>query len=86
VPLASAADSLRWAEQALALASAGIIDGQVVLCEDLLVTMWLLSDSALADQVTRRQRSPAGCHQEARATNPPFGMTCLLSRQPPPSA
>jgi PucR C-terminal helix-turn-helix domain len=56
VPLAEAADSLRWAEQALALADAGIIDdGQVMLCEDHLVTLWVLSDSALAEQVTRRQ-------------------------------
>jgi hypothetical protein len=53
---AGAADSLRWAEQALTLADAGIIDdGQMMACEDHLVTLWLLSDSALADQVTRRQ-------------------------------
>jgi hypothetical protein len=56
VPLADAADSLRWARQALALATAGIIDGgPVTRCEDNLVTLWLLSDSALADQVCRRQ-------------------------------
>ena len=56
VPLADAADSLRWARQALALAEAGTIDtGPLVYCEDHLVTLWLLSDSALADQVSRRQ-------------------------------
>lgn len=56
VPLADAADSLRWARQALALATAGIIDGgPATRCEDHLVTLWLLSDSALADQVCRRQ-------------------------------
>ena len=56
VPLADAADSLRWARQALALAEAGIIDaGPLVYCEDHLVTLWLLSDSALADQVSQRQ-------------------------------
>ena len=56
VPLADAADSLRWARQALALAQAGTIDaGPLVYCEDHLVTLWLLSDSALADQVSRRQ-------------------------------
>jgi hypothetical protein len=56
VPLADAADSLRWARQALALATAGIIEGApVTRCEDNLVTLWLLSDSALADQVCRRQ-------------------------------
>ena len=52
VPLADAANSLRWARQALALAEAGTIDaGPLVYCEDHLVTLWLLSDSALADQV-----------------------------------
>ena len=56
VPLANAADSLRWARHALALAEAGTIDaGPLVYCEDHLVTLWLLSDSALADQVSRRQ-------------------------------
>jgi DNA-binding CsgD family transcriptional regulator len=56
VPLADAADSLRWARQALALAAAGIIrGGPVTQCEDNLVTLWLMSDSALADQVCRRQ-------------------------------
>lgn len=55
VPLADAADSLRWARQALTLAEAGTIaTGPVVYCEDHLVTLWLLSDSALADQVSRR--------------------------------
>jgi DNA-binding CsgD family transcriptional regulator len=56
VPLADAADSLRWARQALKLAATGIIrGGPVTRCEDNLVTLWLLSDSALADQVCRRQ-------------------------------
>jgi len=55
VPLADADDSLRWARQALALAEAGTIEaGPLVSCEDHLVTLWLLSDSALADQVSRR--------------------------------
>ena len=55
VPLADAADSLRWARQALALAESGTIEsGPAVYCEDHLVTLWLLSDSALADQVSRR--------------------------------
>jgi DNA-binding CsgD family transcriptional regulator len=56
MPLADAADSLRWARQALALAEAGVIEaGQVVHCEDHLLTLWLMSDSALAEQVSRRQ-------------------------------
>ena len=55
VPLADAADSLRWARQALALAENGTIDaGPLVFCEDHLVALWLLSDAALADQVSRR--------------------------------
>ena len=55
VPLADAADSLRWARQALALAESGTIEADpVVYCEDHLVTLWLLSDGALADQVSRR--------------------------------
>ena len=61
VPLADAADSLRWARQALALAESGTIDaGPVVRCEDHLVTLWLLSDSALADQVRRRHLGALG--------------------------
>jgi DNA-binding CsgD family transcriptional regulator len=56
VPLADTADSLRWARQALALAESGAIDaGQIVHCEDHLLTLWLMSDSALAEQVSRRQ-------------------------------
>jgi DNA-binding CsgD family transcriptional regulator len=56
VPLADAADSLRWARQALALAESGAIDaGQIVHCEDHLLTLWLMSDGALAEQISRRQ-------------------------------
>jgi DNA-binding CsgD family transcriptional regulator len=56
VPLADAADSLRWARQALDLAESGVIDGgRVVLCEEHLCTLWLLSDGALVDQIARRQ-------------------------------
>ncbi len=56
VPLLDAADSLRWARQALNLAESGAIEaGQIVHCEEHLVTLWLMSDHALADQVSRRQ-------------------------------
>lgn len=55
VPLAAAADSLRWARQALTLAQRGVIDGNFVRCEDHLVTLWLLADEALAEQVARRE-------------------------------
>jgi hypothetical protein len=56
VPLPAAADSLRWARQALALAGSGTIaDAPVTRCEDHLVTLWLLSDGALAEQVVKQQ-------------------------------
>jgi hypothetical protein len=56
VPLAAAGDSLRWAQQALAMAESGVIDDAPVLrCEDHLITLWLLSDAKLADQVVQHQ-------------------------------
>jgi hypothetical protein len=56
VPLVRAADSLRWARQALGLIHAEIIDdGPLTLCADHLVTLWLLSDGPLIDQIARRQ-------------------------------
>ncbi|MGH3390863.1 MAG: helix-turn-helix domain-containing protein [Actinomadura sp.] len=59
VPLADAADSLRWARQALTLNAAGIIgNGHVTWCEDHLVTLCLLSDTALIDQLARRRFAP----------------------------
>ncbi|HSZ43108.1 MAG TPA: helix-turn-helix domain-containing protein [Trebonia sp.] len=58
VPLNLAADSLRWAQQALALAESRIIEpAPVIRCEDHLVELWLLSDMALARQITQRQMS-----------------------------
>jgi hypothetical protein len=64
VPLAEVADSLRWARQALSLAESGFITEtapvmipvrSLVRCEDYLVTLWLRSDPALAEQIVRRQ-------------------------------
>ncbi|MBO2463342.1 PucR family transcriptional regulator [Actinomadura violacea] len=56
MPPAQAADSLRWARQALSLALDGVFDDDpVVLCEENLVTLWLLSDPALVEQLTRRR-------------------------------
>ncbi|HZC39544.1 MAG TPA: helix-turn-helix domain-containing protein [Streptosporangiaceae bacterium] len=55
VPLAEAADSLRWARQALALARAGIIDGPLARCQDHLVTLWLVADLGLADKLARQE-------------------------------
>jgi hypothetical protein len=56
VPLAMAADSLRWAQRALSLAESGAIDDTPMLrCDDHLITLWLLSDAKLADQVVQHQ-------------------------------
>jgi transposase-like protein len=55
VPLAEAADSLRWARQALALSRAGIIDGPLARCQDHLVTLWLVADLGLADKLARQE-------------------------------
>ncbi|MEU4821508.1 helix-turn-helix domain-containing protein [Actinomadura citrea] len=55
MPTGQAADSLRWARQALGLALDGVLDGPVTLCEENLVTLWLLSDPALVEQLTRRR-------------------------------
>lgn len=55
VPVAGAADSLRWARHALALVEAGVIgDAPVTDCEDHLIALWLLSDQALIDQLADR--------------------------------
>jgi hypothetical protein len=55
VPAGQAADSLRWARQALGLALDGVLAGPVTLCEEHLVTLWLLTDTALVEQLTRRR-------------------------------
>lgn len=55
VPLAEAADSLRWARQALALSRAGIIAGPLARCQDHLVTLWLVADLGLADKLARQE-------------------------------
>ncbi|MER8084150.1 helix-turn-helix domain-containing protein [Streptomyces sp. NPDC058316] len=59
VPTALASDSVRWARRVLELVDAGIIaDAPLVLCEDHLITLWLLSDTALLDQLARRELAP----------------------------
>ncbi|QKW39567.1 helix-turn-helix domain-containing protein [Actinomadura sp. NAK00032] len=55
MPAGQAADSLRWARRALGLALGGVLDGPVVRCEEHLVTLWLLSDPALVDELARRR-------------------------------
>ncbi|WP_019632999.1 PucR family transcriptional regulator [Actinomadura atramentaria] len=56
VPLARAADSLRWARQALHLAEEGVleVDGPIVRCDDHLVTLWLMADPALLEQLAHQ--------------------------------
>jgi hypothetical protein len=55
VPPTGVADSLRWARHALRLVETGVLDyAPVTDCEDHLITIWLLSDQALIDQLARR--------------------------------
>ncbi|POM25832.1 hypothetical protein BTM25_02150 [Actinomadura rubteroloni] len=56
VPMARAADSLRWARQALHLAEEGVltVDGPVIRCDDHLVTLWLMADPALLEQLAHQ--------------------------------
>lgn len=59
VPTAQASDSIRWARRVLELIDGGIIDdAPLVLCEQHLVTLWLLSDPALLDQLAQRELAP----------------------------
>ncbi|SCF70986.1 helix-turn-helix domain-containing protein [Streptomyces sp. Ncost-T10-10d] len=59
VPTALASDSIRWARRVMELVDAGVIDdAPVTLCEDHLITLWLLSDPVLLDQLARRELAP----------------------------
>lgn len=59
VPTALASDSIRWARRVLELVDAGVIDdAPLILCEDHLITLWLLSDPVLLDQLARRELAP----------------------------
>ncbi|WP_326673615.1 helix-turn-helix domain-containing protein [Streptomyces sp. NBC_01257] len=59
VPTALAADSIRWARRILELVDAGVIDdAPVILCADHLITLWLLSDPILLDQLAQRELAP----------------------------
>ncbi|REE97786.1 PucR family transcriptional regulator [Thermomonospora umbrina] len=82
VPVGRAEDSLRWARQALALAVAGVIeDGPLILCEDHLVTLWLMSDPALTDRIARRGRTDREAREPARSVDDPearFEIEALL--------
>lgn len=56
VPPAEAPDSLRWARRAFALVDEGVIDGgPVTLCEDHLLTLWLMADPGLVEELTRQR-------------------------------
>ncbi|MFJ7057581.1 helix-turn-helix domain-containing protein [Streptomyces microflavus] len=56
VPTAQACDSIRWARRVLELVDAGVIDdAPLIRCEDHLITLWLLSDPALLDQLAQRE-------------------------------
>ncbi|TDB80291.1 PucR family transcriptional regulator [Actinomadura sp. KC216] len=59
LPLERATHSLRWARRVLALAEEGVIrDGSLIPCRDHLMTMWLLSDPPLIEELTRRHLEP----------------------------
>ncbi|MFF2961549.1 helix-turn-helix domain-containing protein [Streptomyces sp. NPDC057963] len=59
VPTALASDSIRWARRVLELVDTGVIDdAPVILCEDHLITLWLLSDPVLVDQLAQRELAP----------------------------
>ncbi|MFA1550673.1 helix-turn-helix domain-containing protein [Actinomadura chokoriensis] len=59
LPLERATHSLRWARRVLNLAEEGVIpDGSLIPCQNHLMTMWLLSDPPLIEELTRRHLEP----------------------------
>ncbi|MFI7320785.1 PucR family transcriptional regulator [Streptomyces venezuelae] len=59
VPLADAAESLRWARRALSLAEAGVLEGDAYIhCEDHLVTLSLFADPGLITALAEQQLAP----------------------------
>ncbi|MGP2437254.1 helix-turn-helix domain-containing protein [Streptomyces sp. JW3] len=59
VPLAQAADSIRWARRVAQLIDEGVVpDAPVVRCADHLVTLWLLSDPALVTHLAAGELAP----------------------------
>jgi DNA-binding PucR family transcriptional regulator len=56
VPLEEVADSFRWAERTLGLIAEGVVDGaRLTLCEDHLLTLWLMADPRLIDELARQR-------------------------------
>ncbi|MFF9688674.1 helix-turn-helix domain-containing protein [Streptomyces sp. NPDC014623] len=59
VPTTNASHSIRWARRVVELVESGVIeDAPLILCEDHLVTLWLLSDLALLDHLAERELAP----------------------------
>jgi hypothetical protein len=59
VPLRQAARSLQWARNALALVHHGVLDDvPVTWCADHLLTLWLFSDTVLADRLADTALGP----------------------------
>ena len=56
VPFEDAADSFRWAARALALVEDGVIEARrVTMCEEHLLTLWLMSDPGLIDELAEQR-------------------------------
>jgi hypothetical protein len=56
VPLEEAADSFRWAIRILHLIAEGVVDdARLTFCEDHLLTLWLMSDPPLIDELARQR-------------------------------
>ena len=65
VPPAAAADSLRWARQALDLAARGIIESDgLIWCENHLAALTIFQDEALLDSVVDRRLRPLAAVRE----------------------
>lgn len=59
VPTENAADSIRWARRLLDLIDSGVVDdAPLTFCSDHMLTLWLLSDPALLDQLAERELAP----------------------------
>ncbi|MFJ3103959.1 helix-turn-helix domain-containing protein [Streptomyces sp. NPDC086835] len=59
VPTAEAADSIRWARRLLDFIDSGVVDdAPLTFCSDHMLTLWLLSDPALMNQLAERELAP----------------------------
>jgi hypothetical protein len=56
VPLEEVADSFRWAVRTLGLIAEGVVDdARLTFCEDHLLTLWLMADPQLIDELARQR-------------------------------